>query len=225
MERIVTVIANSVNDKKVFTSNANTLGELKAEMTAQGINYQGMDFMEGLTHTQMIDDNAILPSNIERKGQITNNLVFMLSATNKNIRSGAYTRQECYAKIKEMNLQDIVKNAVGKNFTQVNTEVLNNIINKFEKKKEKKCEVPADRKELYEFIKTNNLQETVKNKCGKNFTQCSTEVLIKVCKDFTKKGNNKASCNCSSVKKVSKTIKSPYSNSELDDIIKSLKRK
>lgn len=233
MERIITVIANSVNDKKVFTSNANTLGELKAEMTAQGINYQGMDFMEGLTHTQMLDDNAILPSNIERKGQITNNLVFMLSATNKNIRSGAYTRQECYTKVKEMNLQDIVKSTAGKNFTQVSTDVLNDIITKCEKKEEKKCVVPTDRKELYEYIKTNNLQETIKTKCGKNFTQCSTDALIEVCKGASK-NNCKTPCNCkntsketskTTVKNTSKKMESPYSNSELDTIIKGLKRK
>ena len=233
MERIITVIANSVNDKKVFTSNANTLGELKAEMTAQGINYQGMDFMEGLTHTQMLDDNAILPSNIERKGQITNNLVFMLSATNKNIRSGAYTRQECYTKVKEMNLQDTVKSTTGKNFTQVSTDVLNDIVAKCEKKEEKKCVVPTDRKELYEYIKTNNLQETIKTKCGKNFTQCSTDALIEVCKGTSKK-SCKTSCNCkntnketpkTTMKSTSKKIESPYSNSELDTIIKGLKRK
>ena len=233
MERIITVIANSVNDKKVFTSNANTLGELKAEMTAQGINYQGMDFMEGLTHTQMLDDNAILPSNIERKGQITNNLVFMLSATNKNIRSGAYTRQECYTKVKEMNLQDTVKSTTGKNFTQVSTNVLNDIVAKCEKKEEKKCVVPTDRKELYEYIKANNLQETIKTKCGKNFTQCSTDALIEVCKGTSKK-SCKTSCNCkntnketpkTTVKSTSKKMESPYSNSELDTIIKGLKRK
>lgn len=233
MERIITVIANSVNDKKVFTSNANTLGELKAEMTAQGINYQGMDFMEGLTHTQMLDDNAILPSNIKRKGQITNNLVFMLSATNKNIRSGAYTRQECYTKVKEMNLQDTVKGTTGKNFTQVSTDVLNDIVTKCEKKEEKKCVVPTDRKELYEYIKTNNLQETIKTKCGKNFTQCSTDALIEVCKGTSKK-SCKTSCNCkntnketpkTTVKSTSKKMESPYSNSELDTIIKGLKRK
>lgn len=221
MERIITAIISNSNDKKVFTSNANTLGELKAEMTAQGIDYNGMDFMEGLTHTQMIDDAAILPSNIQYKGRTTNNLVFMLSATNKNIRSGAYTRQECYTKVKEMNLQDTVKSTTGKNFTQVSTDILNDIIAKCEKKDEKKCVVPTDRKELYEYIKTNNLQETIKVKYGKNFTQCSTDALIEVCKGASKK-SYKTPCNC---KNTSKKMESPYSNSELETIIKGLKRK
>lgn len=233
MERTITAIISNSNDKKVFTSNANTLGELKAEMTAQGIDYNGMDFMEGLTHTQMIDDAAILPSNVQYKGRTTNNLVFMLSTTNKNIRSGAYTRQECYAKVKELNLQDAVKSTAGKNFTQVSTDVLNDIITKCEKKEEKKYEVPTDRKGLYEYIKANNLQETIKTKCGKNFTQCSTNALIEACKSDSKK-SCKTSCNCknitkeapkTAVKNTLKKTKSPYSNEELDEIINGLKRK
>ena len=229
MERTITVIANNINDKMVFNSNANTLGELKAEMTAQGINYDGMDFMEGITHTQMIDDAAILPSNVQYKGRTTNNLVFMLSTTNKNIRSGAYTRQECYAKVKKLNLQDTVKSTAGKNFTQVSTDILNDIIAKCEKK----SEVPTDRKGLYEFIKANNLQDFVKAKYGKNFTQCSTDILIEVCKSASKK-SCKTSCNCkntnketskATVKNTPKKMKSPYSNSELDTIINGLRRK
>ena len=233
MERTITAIISNSNDKKVFTSNANTLGELKAEMTAQGIDYNGMDFMEGLTHTQMIDDAAILPSNVQYKGRTTNNLVFMLSTTNKNIHSGAYTRQECYTKVKELNLQDAVKSTAGKNFTQVSTDVLNDIITKCEKKEEKKYEVPTDRKELYEYIKANNLQETIKTKCGKNFTQCSTNALIEACKSALKK-SCKTPCNCknttkgtpkTAVKNTLKKTKSPYSNEELDEIINGLKRK
>lgn len=220
MERTVTVILTNNNDKKVFTSNANTLGELKTEMSNQGINYSGMDFMEGLTHTIMMDDASTLPSNVQYKGRTTNNLVFMLSNTNKNIRSGAYNRNDLYDKIKEMNLQDAVKKATGKNFTQVSSDVLNNIV----AKAEKKCEVPTTRPELYEYIKKHNLQDTVKSCYGKNFTQCSTDALISVCKNSAKHG-----CTCQE-KKASNTsakkegIESPYTNAELDEIIRSLRR-
>lgn len=231
MERTITAILTNSNDKKVFNSNATTLGELKAEMTAQGIDYHNMDFMEGLTHTTMIDDAAILPSNVNYKGQVTNNLVFMLSTTNKQIRSGAYDRKECYAKIKELNLQDEVKNVMGKNFTQVSTDNLNCIITKCEEKEEKKCEVPTDRIELYEFIKINNLQELVKDKYGKTFTQCSTDALIDIC-EYASKNSRKTPCNCNNNKEMSKTtvkntpkkMKSPYSDSELNDIINSLRK-
>lgn len=220
MERTITAILTNSNDKKVFTSNANTLGELKAEMTAQGINYAGMDFMEGLTHTTMMDDASILPSNVQYKGQTTNNLVFMLSTTNKNIRSGAYDRTELYAQIKKMNLQEVVKEKTGKNFTQVSSDILNDIV----AQAEKKCEVPTTRPELYEYIKKHNLQETFKSYYGKNFTQCSTNALIAVCKESAKH-----TCTCKKEKASApkaapkKEVKSPYSNSELDEIIRGLR--
>jgi len=207
MERTITAILTNSNDKKVFNSNAITLGELKAEMTAQGIDYHNMDFMEGLTHTTMIDDAAILPSNVSYKGQVTNNLVFMLSTTNKQIRSGAYDRKECYAKIKELNLQDNVKNETGKNFTQVSTDVLNDIIDKNEVKE---C-APMDRKSVYEYIKNNNLSEYIKSMTGKNYTIVPTDKLIELCE-------------CAASKVCEKHIKSPYSDSELDAIINSLRK-
>ena len=212
MERTITAILTNSNDKKVFNSNATTLGELKAEMTAQGIDYRNMDFMEGLTHTTMIDDAAILPSNVNYKGQVTNNLVFMLSTTNKQIRSGAYDRKECYAKIKELNLQDNVKNETGKNFTQVSTDVLNEII------EVKEC-APIDRKSAYEYIKNNNLSDYIKNMTGKNYTNVPTDKLIELCKRRSAcKGSKKAPKVCK------KQIKSPYSDSELDAIIDSLRK-
>lgn len=44
-------------------------------------------------------------------------------------------RQELYAKIKELNLQKLIKEECGDNFTRVKTEVLNKIIAKFTTKK------------------------------------------------------------------------------------------
>ena len=230
MERTITAILTNSNDKKVFTSNANTLGELKAEMDAQGIDYHNMDFMEGLTHTTMIDDASILPSNVNYKGQTTNNLVFMLSTTNKQIRSGAYTRQECYNYIKENGLkEEATKYAkslygMGANYTNVTTETLV----KFVEKHAKKNAVPMDRKALYEYVKKNNLSEVIKNMTGKNYTNLSTDKLAEVC--HAAKITNTGCCQ-KCVSKVEKkhvakkiAVKSPYSDSELNAIIRGLRK-
>ena len=219
MERTITVVLTNSNDKKVFTSNANTLGELKTEMSNQGIDYHNMDFMEGLSHTQMIDDAAILPSNVQYKGKVTNNLVFMLSTTNKHIASGAYDRKECYAKIKELNLQDEVKIQTGKNFTQVSTDTLNNIIASHNKPK---TVIPTTRKDIYEYIKTNNLSEKIKEVTGKNYTVVSTDKLIEICKNSNV--DDIPSKKKSTKKEVKKEVKSPYSTKELDEIINSLRK-
>lgn len=230
MERTITAILTNSNDKKVFTSNANTLGELKAEMDAQGIDYRNMDFMEGLTHTTMMDDAAILPSNVQYKGQTTNNLVFMLSTTNKQIRSGAMDRKECYEFIKENNLKDEATKyakslyGMGANYTNMTTETLSKFVEKYAKK----IAIPTDRKGLYEYIKKNNLSEVIKNMTGKNYTNLSTDKLAKVC--HAVKITNTGCCQkCASkaeekrvVKKA--TMKSPYSDSELDAIIRGLRK-
>ena len=126
--RKITVISNKGQYKKVMNSAASTLGELKADMTAVGIDYYGMSFLEGLTRTELIDDASQLPTNVNYRGTVTNDLVFYLTATNKKIKSGM-TRQEAYARLNERpELKDVVKDTFGRNFTQVSTDNLVHII-------------------------------------------------------------------------------------------------
>lgn len=126
--RKITVISNKGQYKKVMNSAATTLGELKADMTAVGIDYDGMSFLEGLTRTELIDDASQLPTNVNYRGTVTNDLVFYLTATNKKIKSGM-TRQEAYAHLNERpELKDVVKDTFGRNFTQVSTDNLVHII-------------------------------------------------------------------------------------------------
>lgn len=126
--RKITVISNKGQYKKVMNSAATTLGELKADMTAVGIDYNGMSFLEGLTRTELIDDASQLPTNVNYRGTVTNDLVFYLTATNKKIKSGM-TRQEAYARLNERpELKDVVKDTFGRNFTQVSTDNLVHII-------------------------------------------------------------------------------------------------
>ena len=124
--RKITVISNKGQYKKVMNSAATTLGELKADMTAVGIDYDGMSFLEGLTRTELIDDASQLPTNVNYRGTVTNDLVFYLTATNKEIKSGycnpmpsKMSRQEVYDIIRaSQDLQNKVKDLYGRNFTQ-----------------------------------------------------------------------------------------------------------
>ena len=126
--RKITVISNKGQYKKVMNSAASTLGELKADMAAVGIDYNGMSFLEGLTRTELIDDASQLPTNVNYRGTVTNDLVFYLTATNKKIKSGM-TRQEAYARLNERpELKDLIKDTFGRNFTQVSTDNLVHII-------------------------------------------------------------------------------------------------
>ena len=88
MERTITVISTKDQTKRTFTSKAETLGQLKNEMCQNHINFDGMSFYEGITKTELTDDESLLPHDVNYRGQVTNDLVFMLSNTNKQISSG-----------------------------------------------------------------------------------------------------------------------------------------
>lgn len=124
--RKITIVQTKNQKKSVINSSATTLGELKDDLRTNGIDYEGMTFYEGLSKTELKTDESILPHDIERDGVITNELVFMLTNTEKKIRSGAsaMTRGQAYDAIKKNNLQDECKRVYGKNFTQCATNDL-----------------------------------------------------------------------------------------------------
>lgn len=122
--RKITVILESGNGTRVIETGAETLGELKQDFDANGINYSGKIIREGLSRTELIDNASLLPKDVPFRGQITNNLVFTLTTENKHIKSGGMTRAEAYEAVKKAGLQEAVKCVFGKNFTQVGTSDL-----------------------------------------------------------------------------------------------------
>ena len=129
--RKVTIINSKTQSQKVIQdSKATTLGELKQEMSERGIDYTGMTFFEGHMRAELKDDAAPLPTNIPYKGQVVNDLTFMLTAPEKKVKSGAMTRAEAYAEIKKRGLQGACVDKFGKNFTQCSTADLISLIEK-----------------------------------------------------------------------------------------------
>ena len=138
-------------------SAATTLAELKSDLRANGIDYDGMTFFEGTSKVELKNDASVLPHDVPYKGTVTNELVFMLTNTNKKIRSGATTmsRAEAYSAIKSMGLQDACVKKFGKNFTMCKTADLIALVQsngaskpapatpKAEAKVEAKVEAPA----------------------------------------------------------------------------------
>lgn len=125
--RKITIIDSSTNNNVEIMTNATTFGELKAQAIAAGVNVANKDWMEGYTRTSPVDDDSLLPVDVkyvpkrgENAGQeiITNNLVYLLTNTNKKIDSGML-RSEMYEFIREHGLQQDIKDAFGKNYTLV----------------------------------------------------------------------------------------------------------
>lgn len=134
MSRKVTVLVESTQSKVVFESNATTLGELKNELREKQVRYDSdCVFKEAASKTILTSDESVLPSNIPWKGQVTNDLVFMVTAPQKKIRSGVMDRKEAYAKVKELGLQGKIQELEGKNFTQCSTAILISYIEKKER--------------------------------------------------------------------------------------------
>ena len=120
--RKITVVSTRNQKKSVIMSAATTLAELKADLRQNGIDYEGMTFYEGTSKVELKDDNSVLPHDVPYKGQTTNELVFMLTNTNKKIRSGAaMSRADVYAAIKAKGLQGECVKRFGKNFTMCKT--------------------------------------------------------------------------------------------------------
>lgn len=119
--RKITVIQTKNQKKSVIMSAATTLAELKSDLRANGIDYNGMTFFEGTSKVELKKDASVLPHDVPYKGIVTNELVFMLTNTNKKIRSGAMSRMEAYAEIKRGGLQDACLKKFGKNFTMCKT--------------------------------------------------------------------------------------------------------
>ena len=160
--RKITVVQTKNQKKSVIMSAATTLAELKSDLRANGIDYDGMTFFEGTSKVELKNDASVLPHDVPYKGTVTNELVFMLTNTNKKIRSGAATmsRAEAYSAIKSMGLQDACVKKFGKNFTMCKTIDLIALVQsngaakpapvvpkaeaKAETKKEEKVETPVN---------------------------------------------------------------------------------
>lgn len=156
--RKVTIINNKTQSQKVIqASAATTLGELKREMREAGIGFEGMTFFEGHLRAELKDDASILPTNIPYKGQVINDLTFLLTAPEKKIKSGAMSRAEAYNAIKARGLQDECVKRFGKNFTMCKTQDLIDLLGEGapvkEEKKETVKEKPAKKEVVKEPVK------------------------------------------------------------------------
>ena len=134
--RKITVVSTKTQKKSVIMSGAETLGELKKDLREAGIDYEGMTFYEGTSKIELKTDESVLPKDVPYTNRTTgetkntNELVFMLTNTNKKIRSGAVamTRAEAYSAIKERGLQAECQRKFGKNFTMCKTSDLVSLV-------------------------------------------------------------------------------------------------
>lgn len=220
--RKITIISTKNHSTKVINSAATTLGELKTDLDNAGIEYTDCTFFEGLTKTELKNNDAILPHDVPYKGTITNNLVFMITNASKKIKSGA-DRKSIIAEIKAKNLTEVVKNTYGKNYTNCKTEDLEKILsmNNTSTPKEApvKKEVPNNL-----AIKTTDLSSYVTKAELREVIESLLEEMENAEVDYIEDVNinNIAIIGDISSSNSNKEDNSPYSSNELDDMFKDM---
>lgn len=173
--RKITIIDNKNQSQKVITdSKATTLGELKSEMRARGISYDGCTFYCGQMRAELKDDAAPLPMTVMYRGQEVSDLTFLLTAPEKKIKSGAMSRAEAYAEIKAKGLQGVCVEKYGKNFTQCSTADLIAVIegNSNTKASETPKAPKVTKKEEKPVKEEPKKDETKKDTCVSNPSNC-----------------------------------------------------
>lgn len=186
--RKITVVSTRNQKKSVIMSAATTLAELKADLRQNGIDYDGMTFYEGTSRVELKDDASVLPHDVPYKGQTTNELVFMLTNTNKKIRSGAdMSRADAYAAIKANGLQEECVKRFGKNFTMCKTADLIALIN--EKSASKPAptapakETPAKEEEVAETKKEEAKEQAGTAECVDTKARAALSRLLTILTD------------------------------------------
>ena len=231
--RKITIVSTKSQSKKVIMSSATTLAELKSDLRQNGIDYEGMSFFEGTSKVELKNDASVLPHDVPWKGTVTNELVFMLTNTNKKIRSGAMSRMEAYAEIKRLGLQDACYKKFGKkNFTMCKTSELIALI---EGSKDSKEEAPAPKaeakKEEKEETPVNSPVAPASNggECVDTVARAAISKLVEILEDngtiedYEKEevlgilGGEVAVTTATSEEYKPKSA-SPYSDDEIDDM-------
>ena len=216
--RKITIISTKNHSTKVINSAATTLSELKADLDNAGIGYTDCTFFEGLTKTELKNNDAILPHDVPYKGTITNNLVFMITNASKKIKSGA-DRKSIIAEIKAKNIAELVKKTYGRNYTNCKTEDLEKILSmnttSTPKEAPAKKEVPNKATDLSSYVTKAELREVIESLL-KEMEDADVDYIEDVDIDNIAIIGNVSSSNSK------KEEVSPYSSNELNDMFKDM---
>ena len=213
--RKITVVSTKDQTKKVIMSSATTLAELKADFRLNNIDYEGMTFFEGTSKVELKTDNSVLPHDVPYKGTITNELVFMLTNTNKKIKSGAMSRMEAYNAIKNMSLQDACFKKFGKNFTMCKTIDLIALIDENKNYKPQEETAPTQHNDCVDTVARVAITRMIEILYENNLLeQKDRKEMLNILEE---------SVNAASVKaEDSPSLKSSYSDNEIDDMFENM---
>ena len=220
--RKITIVETKNQRKSVIMSAATTLEELKTDLRANNINYTDMTFYEGTSKVELTTNNSVLPHDVPYKGTITNELVFMLTNTNKKICSGSMSRNDAYAIIKKMNLSAKCKEKYGKNFTMCKTNDLISLIEENKPKTEVNTPKVVDNKSektesTDNIVEIEHVDPKAREAIKKILNYLYDESIIDD-NDIKDISNMFNSSSTEASDNTPKKVESSYSNDEIDDM-------
>lgn len=124
--------------RRDFQTNATTYGQLKEELQSQGFDLSNTRVTEGNTQLDLVNDNAVLPINIQKRGQITNDLIIVMTP-NARPKSGSIDVQnasyaELRAEVKALYHGDQSEEARSHfgNYTQLKTADMRDLLQEWQ---------------------------------------------------------------------------------------------
>ncbi len=124
--------------RRDFQTNATTYGQLKEELQSQGFDLSNTRVTEGNTQLDLVNDDAVLPVNIQKRGQVTNDLIIVMTP-NARPKSGSIDVQnasyaELRAEVKALyhgEQSEEARDHFG-NYTQLKTDVMRDLLQEWQ---------------------------------------------------------------------------------------------
>lgn len=172
--------------RKDFESTARTWGQLKEELRTQGFSTTDVRVTEGNTQVDLVNEDAILPTNISKRGVITNDLIIIMTPTTK-IKSGAIniktaTYKELKAEIKNIfaNSPTTAKAHFG-NYTQLSTDAMRSMLDSWHTANKPSSHTSGGPKgklsKVQENLEANNLEICVAEFSHESYMKGISQVL------------------------------------------------
>ena len=124
--------------RRDFQSNAITYGQLKEELIAQGFNLSNTRVTEGNTQLDLVNDDAVLPVNIQKRGQLTNDLIIVMTPNARpksgsiDVQNASYAELKAAVKALYHGEQSAEARAHFGNYTQMKTEVMRDLLKEWQ---------------------------------------------------------------------------------------------
>ena len=168
--------------RRDFQTNATTYGQLKEELQSQGFDLSNTRVTEGNTQLDLVNDDAVLPINIQKRGQITNDLIIVMTPNARpksgsiDVQNASYAELKAEVKALYHGEQSEEARAHFGNYTQMKTDVMRDLLQEWQVSQE----YPVDTDEF--GVLTTEINQNVYNEALKHIlyglTLLQNEVII-----------------------------------------------